>query len=133
MAVGTTSGRVVEVSLDSGDSSVLVDGPAPALPPSGNNKAEAAAANRSGVAASPKDADVFLTAAHDGYLRKWSVKGGRLTAKLAVGKNPAAAAVAPPGIGAVEWAPKGSFVVCGLATGDVVVVSPEGDMEVLSR
>lgn len=89
------------------------------------------------MTASPKDADVFLTAAHDGYLRKWSVEGRRLTAKLAVGETLAAAlaraAAAAPGIGAVEWTPKGSFVVCGLATGDVVLVSPEGDMEVLSR
>lgn len=89
------------------------------------------------MTASPKDPDVFLTAAHDGYLRKWSVAGRRLTAKLAVGETLAAAlagaAAAAPGIGAVEWTPKGSFVVCGLTTGDVVAVSPDGNMEVLSR
>lgn len=128
-----------QVSLDSGDSSVLVDGPAAALPASSNNQADGAAANRSAVTASPKDADAFLTAAHDGYLRKWSVEGRRLTAKIAVGETPAAAlagaavAAAAPGIGAIEWTSKGSFVACGLATGNVVLVSPEGDMEVLSR
>ena len=93
------------------------------------------------MTASPQDADVFLTAAQDGYLRKWSAGGRRLTAKLAVGETLAAALAAAlagaapsaPGIGAVEWTPKGSFVVCGLATGDVVLVSPEGAMKVLSR
>lgn len=113
---------------------MLIDGPAPAVPTSNsNNKTDATAVNRSGVAASPKDANVFLTAAHDGYLRKWSVDERRLTAKLAVGAAAPEASAAPPGIGAVEWAAKGSFVVCGLTTGDVVVVSPDGDMAVLSR
>ncbi len=120
-----------QVSLDSGDSSVLIDGPAPALPTSNNNKADAAAANRSAVTASPKDANVFLTAAHDGYLRRWAADEHRLSAKLAVGA--VAAGAAAPGIGAVEWTPKGSFVVCGLTTGDIVLVSPDGDMSVLSR
>lgn len=123
-------GSSCQVSLDSGDPSVLVDGPAPALPVPSNNQTDSAAANRSAVTTSPKDADAFLTAAHDGYLRRWSVEGRRLTAKLALGETPAAAA---PGIGAIEWTFKGSFVVCGLATGDVVLVSPDGDMEVLSR
>lgn len=133
-----------QVSLDSGDASVLVDGPASALPTSNNNNnnkdssaAAAAAMNRSAVTANPKDANVFLTAAADGYLRKWSADGHRLTAKLAVGATlagaVAGAAPAAPGVGAVEWTPKGSFVACGLMTGDVVLVSPDNDMTVLSR
>lgn len=88
------------------------------------------------VTVSPKDPDVFLTAALDGYLRRWSAGGRRLTAKLAVGATIAAVATGPaaaPGVGAVEWTPKGSFVVCGLTTGDIVLVSPDGDMSVLSR
>lgn len=135
---------ITQVSLDSGDTSVLVDGPAPGLPPVDNaadGAAAAAAMNRAAaaVAASPKDADVFLTAALDGYLRRWSAGGRRLTAKLAVGATMAAVATGPaavaaaPGIGAVEWTPKGSFAVCGLTTGDIVLVSPDGDMSVLSR
>lgn len=126
-----------QVSLDSGDTSVLVDGPTPALPISNNNITDATAVNRSAVTASPKDATVFLTAAADGYLRKWSADGHRLTAKLAVGATlagvVAGAVPGTPGIGAVEWTPKGSFVVCGLTTGDVVLVSPDDDMSVLSR
>ncbi|CAB1111885.1 unnamed protein product [Ectocarpus sp. CCAP 1310/34] len=134
----------IVVSLDSGDTAVLVDGPAPGLPPVDNaaDAADAAAAlnhTSAAVAASPKDADVFLTAAPDGYLRRWSAAGRRLTAKLAVGATMAAVAAGPaavaaaPGIGAVEWTPKGSFAVCGLTTGDIVLVSPDGDMSVLSR
>ncbi|CAM9609602.1 unnamed protein product [Scytosiphon promiscuus] len=121
MAVGTSSGRVVEVSLDSGDTSVLVDAHAPAPPApttaagsKSDGAAPAAIANRTAVTAIPNNPDLFLTTAHDGYLRKWSTGGCRLTAKLAC-------------------AAKGLFAVCGLVTGDVVLVSPEGDMEVLSR
>lgn len=145
------TGRVfAQVSLDSGDTSILVDGHAPAPTTSttaagnkgGSNKTDGAApaaiTHRAAVTASPKNVDVFLTAAHDGYLRKWSAGGCRLIAKLAVGATQAGAlagveAAVAPGIGAVEWASNGSFAVCGLVTGDVVLVSPEGDMEVLSR
>lgn len=127
-----------QISLDSGDTSVLVDGPASALPASNNNTADAGAVNRSAVSVSLKDPSIFLTAAADGYLRKWSAEGHRLIAKLAVGATLASTVVGavpgtPPGIGAVEWSPKGLFVACGLMTGDIVLVSPDDNMKVLSR
>lgn len=122
------------MALDSGITSVLVDGPAAALPPASGDSVRPA--NRSGVANNPKDSNVFLTAAHDGFLRKWSVDGRRLLGKLAVGvpegESAGEGTAAAPGVGAVDWASGGSFVACGLSTGDVVLVSPT-DMAVLSR
>lgn len=122
------------MSLDSGTTSILVDGPAAALPPSSGDSVRPA--NRSGVATSPKDTNVFLSAAHDGYLRKWSVDGRCLLGKLAVGVpegDPGGdTSMVPPGVGAIDWSSGGSFVACGLTTGDVVLVSPT-DMTVLSR
>lgn len=124
----------LQVSLDSGTTSVLVDGPAAALPPASSDSVRPA--NRSGIATSPKDSNIFLTAAHDGFLRKWSVDGRRLLDKLAVGvakgESGGESSAAPPGIGALDWASGGSFVACGLSTGEVVLVSPT-DMTVLSR
>lgn len=120
----------LQVSLDSGTTSVLVDGPAAAVPPASGDSVRPA--NRSGIATSPKNSDVFLTAAHDGFLRKWSVDGRRLLDKLAVGVPEGESSAVPPGIGAVDWASGGSFVACGLSTGDVVLVSPS-DMTVISR
>lgn len=114
--------------LDSGDVSVLVDGPAPANPVAEGGAAHSP--NRSDVARSHAEKDIFVTVAHDGYIRKWSVDGRRLMAKLLVGAPEGA--ITAPGIGAVGWSSGGSFVACGLSSGDVVIVSP-GDMTVLSR
>lgn len=126
-----------QISLDSGDTSVLVEGHAAALPTSNTGPDASCIANRSSIATSPKDSNIFVTAAHDGFLRKWSVDGHRLLAKLAVGAADGAAcsgiaSVAGAGIGALEWASGGSFLACGLASGDVVLVYP-GDMVMLSR
>ena len=70
------------------------------------------------------------------------MEGRRLIAKLAVGEGAAGVAqggaagevstAVPPGIGAIDWASGGSFVACGLSSGDIVIVSPT-DMVVLSR
>lgn len=69
-------------------------------------------------------------------MRKWSVDARKLVNKVAVGEGALAPGMAVPtllpGIGAVDWASGGSFVVCGLSSGDIVIVSPS-DMAVLSR
>ena len=94
--------------------------------------------NRCAVAVSPQNRNVFVTAGRDGFLRKWCTDKRRLLAKLALGATDAAVhssaweAKGLPGIGSLEWAPGGTFIACGLSSGDVVLVSP-GDMNVLSR
>ncbi|CAM9399079.1 unnamed protein product [Ascophyllum nodosum] len=136
MAVGTGDGRVIEVSLDSGDTSVLIEGHAATQAASEDNYS--ATPNRCAVAVSPQNRNVFVTAGRDGFLRKWCTDKRRLLAKLALGATDAAVhssaweAKGLPGIGSLEWAPGGTFIACGLSSGDVVLVSP-GDMTVLSR
>lgn len=63
----------------------------------------------------------------------------RLIAKLDVGEGVVvaqgttqASTAVLPRIEAVDWASGGSFVACGLSSGDIVIVSPT-DMVVLSR
>lgn len=149
-----SSHTLAQVSLDSGDISVLMDGPAAAIPSCASPGVVEGITTRSSVAVSPIDSDTFLTGASGGFLRKWSSRGRRLVAKLALGSSSPEAGkdnvgeAAPisgvsqngsgkiaqplPGIGAVGWASGGGFVVCGLSTGDVILVSPD-DMKVLSR
>lgn len=156
-------GFALQVSLDSGDTSTIVDGACAAVTPAPTDAQKTTPAARSAVAHSPTDPDTYITGASDGYLRKWSVSGRRLVTKVAVGSASSSTegsstggddgvVVAPvagvggdggsicgkasrkaPGIGAVRWASGTTgFVLCGLFTGDVVVVSP-ANMTVLSR
>lgn len=126
-----------QVSLDSRDTSVLVDGHAAARKMSEIDSG--AIPSRCAIAVSPQKSDIFLTGASDGFLRKWCTNKKRLLEKVAVGASDAAIAASTgkakpvPGIGALEWAPSGSFVACGLSSGDVVLVSPDNNMSVLSR
>lgn len=143
-----------QISLDSGDTSIIVDGPA-AASPSASVDGFKTIGSRSAVAHSPGDPDIYVTGASDGYLRKWSASGRRLITKTAVGSiqtetDRGDGRVAPasgvgiggdgadkrsrvPGIGALRWASGATeFVLCGLSSGDVVLVSPI-DMTVLSR
>lgn len=126
-----------QVSLDSRDTSVLVDGHAAARKVSEINSGSIP--SRCAIAVSAQQSDIFLTAASDGFLRKWCANNKRLIAKLAVGASDAAIVASTgkakpvPGIGALEWAPSGCFVACGLSSGDVVLVSPDNNMAVLSR
>lgn len=142
------------MSLDSGDTSIIVDGPAAAIP-SAPAEGFKTIGSRSAVAHSPSDLDIYVTGASDGYLRKWSASGRHLITKTAVGStlsdsDSGGGMVAPasgaemgddgvgrvsrvPGIGALCWASGAAeFVLCGLSSGDVVLVSPT-DMTVLSR